>query len=78
MFDQLSGRLGAAVAALRGRGRLTEDNTRDALREVGWLAAKLEYAQIDQILDLENPSLEQLLGDFNAVGAAVYRAYFSN
>jgi uncharacterized alpha-E superfamily protein len=51
---------------------------RDALREIGWLAAKLEYAQIDQILDAENPSLEQLLNEFNAVGAAVYRAYFSN
>jgi uncharacterized alpha-E superfamily protein len=51
---------------------------RDALREVGWLAAKLEYAQIDQILDDENPSLEQLLAEFNTVGAAIYRAYFSN
>ena len=34
MFDQLSGRLGAAVAALRGRGRLTEDNIAETLREV--------------------------------------------
>jgi signal recognition particle subunit SRP54 len=34
MFDQLSGRLGAAMAALRGRGRLTEDNIADTLREV--------------------------------------------
>ncbi len=34
MFDQLSGRLGKAVAALRGRGRLTEENIAETLREV--------------------------------------------
>jgi signal recognition particle subunit SRP54 len=34
MFDQLSARLGAALATLRGRGRLTESNIADTLREV--------------------------------------------
>src|SRR5258707_8451508 len=34
MFDQLTGRLSAAVSALRGRGRLTEDNIAETLREV--------------------------------------------
>src|SRR5450631_4325755 len=34
MFDQLSGRLASAVAALRGRGRLTEENIGETLREV--------------------------------------------
>lgn len=34
MFDQLTGRLSAAVASLRGRGRLTEANIADTLREV--------------------------------------------
>ncbi len=34
MFDQLAGRLSAAVAALRGRGRLSEENIADTLREV--------------------------------------------
>ena len=34
MFDMLSGRLGQAVDALRGRGRLTEDNIADTLRQV--------------------------------------------
>jgi signal recognition particle subunit SRP54 len=34
MFDQLTGRLSAAVAALRGRGRLSEDNIAETLREV--------------------------------------------
>ena len=64
--------------ALEQIAEANRSSKRDALREVGWLAAKLEYAQIDQILDLENPSLEQLLNEFNTVGAAVYRAYFGN
>ena len=34
MFDRLTERLSAAVAALTGRGRLTEDNIGDALRQV--------------------------------------------
>ncbi|MFZ9050124.1 MAG: signal recognition particle receptor subunit alpha, partial [Steroidobacteraceae bacterium] len=34
MFDTLSGRLSQAVASLRGRGRLTEENVADTLRQV--------------------------------------------
>lgn len=34
MFDQLSQRLGDTFQRLRGRGRLTEDNISDALRDV--------------------------------------------
>ena len=34
MFDMLAGRLGKAVDALRGRGRMTEENIADTLREV--------------------------------------------
>ncbi len=34
MFDRLSDRLAAATAALTGRGRLTDDNITDALRQV--------------------------------------------
>jgi len=34
MFDMLSERLGKTVAALRGRGRLTEENVADTLRQV--------------------------------------------
>ncbi len=34
MFDNLSERLGSVVASLRGRGRLTEDNIKDSLRQV--------------------------------------------
>ncbi|ABI57280.1 signal recognition particle protein [Alkalilimnicola ehrlichii MLHE-1] len=34
MFDNLSGRLSDAMGRLRGKGRLTEDNIKDTLREV--------------------------------------------
>ena len=34
MFDMLTDRLGKAVDALRGRGRLTEENITDTLRQV--------------------------------------------
>ncbi|NCO19571.1 MAG: signal recognition particle protein, partial [Gammaproteobacteria bacterium] len=34
MFDQLSQRLGDTLGRLRGRGKLTEDNIADALRDV--------------------------------------------
>ncbi|HET6655406.1 MAG TPA: signal recognition particle receptor subunit alpha, partial [Gammaproteobacteria bacterium] len=34
MFDQLSDRLSQSLNKLRGRGRLTDDNIADALRDV--------------------------------------------
>ncbi|MBF8292469.1 MAG: ffh, partial [Steroidobacteraceae bacterium] len=34
MFDTLAARLGQAVNSLRGRGRLSEDNIADTLRQV--------------------------------------------
>ncbi|NNF66563.1 MAG: signal recognition particle protein, partial [Gammaproteobacteria bacterium] len=34
MFDSLSERLTTAVNSLRGRGRLTEDNIRDTMRQL--------------------------------------------
>lgn len=34
MFDNLSGRLGQVVKNMTGQGRLTEDNIKDALRDV--------------------------------------------
>src|SRR5690625_7762979 len=35
MFDQLTKRLTGSLERLRSRGRLTEDNIRESLREVG-------------------------------------------
>ncbi len=34
MFDKLTERLGRAVQTLRGRGRVTEENVAETLREV--------------------------------------------
>jgi hypothetical protein len=31
---------------------------------------------VDSILDLETPSLERLLDEFNTVGAGIFEAYF--
>lgn len=46
------------------------------LRLVRWLVARLQYARVADILDEDNPALEELLGDFNRVGAAINAAYF--
>ena len=47
------------------------------LREAKWLMARLEHASVDDILDGQSPSLDTLLGDFNAIGSAIYAAYFT-
>ena len=41
-----------------------------------WLVARLQYARITDILEGDDPSLEELLGDFNRVGAAINTGYF--
>ena len=57
MFDQLTGRLSAAVAALRGRGRLTEDNIADTLREVriALLEADVALPVVKQFIEAVKP-----------------------
>ena len=47
-------------------------------RRASWLVARLEHAQVGDILDHQSPGLGQLLADVNAVGAAVERAYFTS
>ena len=53
MFDQLTGRLSTAVAALRGRGRLTEDNIADTLRElrIALLEADVALPVVKRFID---------------------------
>ncbi|WP_412028348.1 alpha-E domain-containing protein [Deinococcus yunweiensis] len=41
-----------------------------------WLVARLQYASVEHIIEDEYPSIEELLGDFNRVGAAINAAYF--
>ena len=49
----------------------------EILRLARWLVARLQYARIEDIVGDDNPSLEELLGDFNRVGAAITAAYFA-
>lgn len=48
----------------------------DILRLSRWLVARLQYVEVQDILEREEPSLEVLIGDFNRVGAAIHNAYF--
>ncbi|HEX9473970.1 MAG TPA: signal recognition particle protein [Steroidobacteraceae bacterium] len=64
MFDQLSGRLSAAVASLRGRGRLTEGNIADSLREV-----RIALLEADVALPVVKRFIEQVR--VQALGTAV-------
>ena len=49
----------------------------DILRLSRWLVARLQYAHIGDIVTDDNPSLEELLTEFNRVGAAITAAYFA-
>ena len=54
MFENLSGRLGGVVKTLRGNARLTEDNMKDALREV-----RMALLEADVAL----PAVKQFISD---------------
>ncbi|WP_348946005.1 signal recognition particle protein [Chitinibacter sp. FCG-7] len=54
MFENLSGRLGGVVKTLRGHSRLTEDNIKDALREV-----RMALLEADVAL----PAVKQFIAD---------------
>ena len=53
MFDSLTSRLSRTVDALRGRGRITEDNVAEVLREVrvALLEADVALPVIKQFID---------------------------
>ena len=46
------------------------------LKAASWLYARLQHADIDDILTREEPSLETLLNEFNTLGHAIHEAYF--
>ncbi|WP_047395247.1 signal recognition particle protein [Chitinibacter sp. ZOR0017] len=54
MFENLSGRLGSVVKTLRGHSRLTDDNIKDALREV-----RMALLEADVAL----PAVKQFIAD---------------
>jgi signal recognition particle subunit SRP54 len=67
MFDNLSQRLNKVVATLRGQARLTEDNIKDALREV-----RMALLEADVALPVVKEFIERVRA--KAVGAEVLQS----
>jgi signal recognition particle subunit SRP54 len=67
MFDRLTERLSGAVAALTGRGRLTEDNIADALRQV-----RLALIEADVAVPVVKAFIDAVKG--RALGAEVQQS----
>src|SRR5262245_58108375 len=67
MFDQLTQRLGTALDALRGRGRITEENIADALRQV-----RVALLEADVALPVVKTFIETVKS--RAIGAEVTRS----
>lgn len=67
MFDQLTERLSSAVAALRGKGRISEDNIKDALRQV-----RMALLEADVALPVVKVFIEQVRE--KALGEKVLRS----
>ena len=67
MFESLSDRLSRATAALKGRGRLTEDNIRDTLRQV-----RMALLEADVALPVIKGFIDQVRS--RAVGSEVLKS----
>jgi signal recognition particle subunit SRP54 len=67
MFEQLTQRLGTALDALRGRGRITEENIADALRQV-----RVALLEADVALPVVKSFIEAVKS--RAIGAEVMRS----
>ncbi|MCJ7556442.1 MAG: signal recognition particle protein [Gammaproteobacteria bacterium] len=67
MFDQLTERLSLAVSALRGKGRISEDNVKDALRQV-----RMALLEADVALPVVKAFIEQVRQ--KALGEQVLRS----
>ncbi|MDE3141902.1 MAG: signal recognition particle receptor subunit alpha, partial [Pseudomonadota bacterium] len=67
MFETLSQRLGATVERLRGRGRLTEENIRESLREV-----RIALLEADVALPVVQALIERV--KVRAVGQEVLKS----
>jgi signal recognition particle subunit SRP54 len=67
MFDQLTQRLGTALDALRGRGRITEENITDTLRQV-----RVALLEADVALPVVKTFIESVKA--RAIGAEVSRS----
>jgi signal recognition particle subunit SRP54 len=67
MFDQLTSRLSRTIEGLRGRGRITEENITEALRE-----ARVALLEADVALPVVKAFIEQVKG--KALGADVLQS----
>jgi signal recognition particle subunit SRP54 len=67
MFEQLTQRLGSALDALRGRGRITEENVADALRQV-----RMALLEADVALPVVKQFIESVKA--RALGAEISRS----
>ena len=67
MFDRLTERLSGAVAALSGRGRLTDDNIADALRQV-----RMALIEADVAVPVVKSFIDAVKG--RAIGAEVQKS----
>jgi signal recognition particle subunit SRP54 len=67
MFDSLAERLGRALADVRGRGRITEDNIRSSLRQV-----RMALIEADVAVEVVAPFLDRVRA--RAVGDEVTRS----
>jgi uncharacterized alpha-E superfamily protein len=50
----------------------------EAGRLAGWMAARLEYATVEKILEREERGLQIFLDDFANIGTAIFEAYFAS
>ena len=61
MFDNLTDRLSRTLRNISGRGRLTEDNVKDTLREVRMALLEADVA-LPVVRDFINPVKEEAVG----------------
>lgn len=67
MFDKLTQRLGSALETLRGRGRITEENVADTLRQV-----RMALLEADVALPVVKAFIESVKA--RAIGTEVSRS----
>lgn len=74
MLDSLSQRLSKIVKTMRGQARLTEENTKEMLREVriALLEADVALPVVREVLARikENAMGEEVVGNLNQIGIA--------
>ena len=74
MFDNLSERLGSAVERIKGKGRLTDDNIKDALRQVRMALLEADVA-LPVVQELVGHIKEKALGQEFARNVAPGQAF---